>query len=159
MYFSCLSFSSASVYFHLFHSHNHHLSPNSPRLMFLFVKCATVNKVYLILSYLILAMAARVTRHVASCDIILNRLVCEQYYQVVILITICFSYAHRHYYVNWRYHSSNNYHKVPRRVTISNKTFYRNISHSLGLARLDVKYSFRLFGAYPIPEPTQTFCQ
>ena len=55
MYFSCLSFSSASVYFHLFHSHNHHLSPNSPRLMFLFVKCATVNKVYLILSYLILS--------------------------------------------------------------------------------------------------------
>ena len=55
MYFSCLSFSSASVYFHLFHSHNHHLSPNSPRLMFLFVKCATVNKVYLILSYLSLS--------------------------------------------------------------------------------------------------------
>ena len=52
VYFSCFSFSSASVYFHLFHPHNHHLSPNSPRLMFLFVKCATVNKVYLILSYL-----------------------------------------------------------------------------------------------------------
>ena len=34
-----------------FHPHNH-LSPNSPRLMFLFVDCATVNKVYLILSYL-----------------------------------------------------------------------------------------------------------
>ena len=50
VYFSCFSFSSASVYFHLFHPHNHHLSPNSPRLMFLFVKCATVNKV---LSYLI----------------------------------------------------------------------------------------------------------
>ena len=53
MYFSWFSFSSASVYFHLFHPHNHHLSPNSPRLMLLFVKCATVNKVYLILSYLI----------------------------------------------------------------------------------------------------------
>ena len=48
----CFSFSSASVYFHLFHPHNHHLSPNSPRLMFLFVKCATVNKVYLISSIL-----------------------------------------------------------------------------------------------------------
>ena len=35
-----------------FHPHHHHLSPNSPRLMFLFVDCATVNKVYLILSYL-----------------------------------------------------------------------------------------------------------
>ena len=34
-----------------FHPHHHHLSPNSPRLMFLFVDCATVNKVYLILSY------------------------------------------------------------------------------------------------------------
>ena len=32
-----------------FHPHNHHLSPNSPRLMFLFVDCATVNKVYLII--------------------------------------------------------------------------------------------------------------
>ena len=51
--FFMFSFSSASVYFHLFHPHNNHLSPNSPRLMFLFVKCATVNKVYLILSYLI----------------------------------------------------------------------------------------------------------
>ena len=38
-----------------FQPHNHHLSPNSPRLMFLFVDCATVNKVYLILSYLILS--------------------------------------------------------------------------------------------------------
>ena len=33
-----------------FHPHNHHLSPYSPRLMFLFVDCATVNKVYLALS-------------------------------------------------------------------------------------------------------------
>ena len=32
------------------HHYNHHLSPNSPRLMFLFVDCATVNKIYLILS-------------------------------------------------------------------------------------------------------------
>ena len=37
-----------------FHPHNHHLSHNSPRLMFLFADCATVNKVYLILSYLII---------------------------------------------------------------------------------------------------------
>ena len=29
------------------HPHNYLLSPNSPRLMFLFVDCATVNKVYL----------------------------------------------------------------------------------------------------------------
>ena len=36
-----------------FHPYNHHLSPNSPRLMFLFVDCATVNRVYLI--YLILS--------------------------------------------------------------------------------------------------------
>ena len=39
-----------------FHPHNH-LSPNIPRLMFLFVDCATVNMSYLILSissYLIL---------------------------------------------------------------------------------------------------------
>ena len=35
-----------------FHPHHHHLSPNSPRLMFLFVDCATVNKVYLILSWI-----------------------------------------------------------------------------------------------------------
>ena len=34
-----------------FHPHNH-LSPNSPRLMLLFVDFATVNKVYLISSYL-----------------------------------------------------------------------------------------------------------
>ena len=33
-----------------FHPHNHHLSPNIPRLMVLFVNDATVNKVYLILS-------------------------------------------------------------------------------------------------------------
>ena len=38
-----------------FHPHNHHLSPNSPRLMFLFVHCATVNKVHLNLSYIILS--------------------------------------------------------------------------------------------------------
>ena len=43
------SFSFVSVYFHL---HNH-LSPNSPRLMFLFIYCATVNKVYLVKSCLI----------------------------------------------------------------------------------------------------------
>ena len=30
----------------------HHLSPKSPRLMFLFVKCSTVNQVYPILSFL-----------------------------------------------------------------------------------------------------------
>ena len=37
-----------------FHNHTWQptLSPNSPRLMFLFVDCATANKVYLILSYL-----------------------------------------------------------------------------------------------------------
>ena len=34
-----------------FRPHDHHLSPDSPRLMFLFVDCATVNKVYLILTY------------------------------------------------------------------------------------------------------------
>ena len=38
-----------------FHPHNHHLSPNCPKLMFLFVDCATVNNVYLILSYFILS--------------------------------------------------------------------------------------------------------
>ena len=42
-----------------FHPHNHYLSPNSHRLMFLFVDCVTVNKVnvtlrYVSLSYLIL---------------------------------------------------------------------------------------------------------
>ena len=43
-----------------FRTHNHHLSPNdSPRLMYLFVDCATVNKVYLILSYLITALMWR----------------------------------------------------------------------------------------------------
>ena len=36
-----------------FHHYNHHLSPNSHRLMFLFVDCGTVNKIYLILTYLI----------------------------------------------------------------------------------------------------------
>ena len=35
-----------------FHPHNRHLSHNSPRLIFLFVDCATVNKFYPILSYL-----------------------------------------------------------------------------------------------------------
>ena len=59
--FLCFSFSSASVYYHLFHPHNNHLSPNSPRLMFLFVKCATVNKVYLILS---LNGASKCLKHV-----------------------------------------------------------------------------------------------
>ena len=37
------------LYISSFHPHNHYLSPNSPRLMFLFVDCATVDKVYLIL--------------------------------------------------------------------------------------------------------------
>ena len=64
--FFMFSFSSASVYFHLFHPHNHHLSPNSPRLMFLYVKCATVNKVYLILSYLILYSYIYIYIHICT---------------------------------------------------------------------------------------------
>ena len=44
-----------------FHPHNHHLSPNSPRLMLLFVDCATVNKVCLILSYLIVSLKTNIT--------------------------------------------------------------------------------------------------
>ena len=32
-----------------FHPHNHHVSINSPRFMFLFADCATLNKVFLIL--------------------------------------------------------------------------------------------------------------
>ena len=50
-----------------FHPHHHHLSPNSPRLMFLFVDCATVNKVYLILSYLILAAYIEIKAILISC--------------------------------------------------------------------------------------------
>ena len=40
------------IVFKRIHPHNRHLSPHSPRLRFLFVNCATVNKVYLILAYL-----------------------------------------------------------------------------------------------------------
>ena len=48
VYLLCFSFSSASVYLSSLHRH---LSPNSLRLMFLFVDRAAIDKVYLILSY------------------------------------------------------------------------------------------------------------
>ena len=46
----------------------HHLSPNSPRLVILFVDCATVNKVYLILSYFILSYLISKLRIHGECS-------------------------------------------------------------------------------------------
>ena len=55
----CVSFSS-------FYPQNHHLSPNSPRLVFLFVNCATGNKIYsyLLLSYGITLISALIGNYI-----------------------------------------------------------------------------------------------
>ena len=56
-----------------FHPHDHHMSPNSPRLMFLFVDCATANIVYLILSYLI--SSHLISFNPISCRLISSHLI------------------------------------------------------------------------------------
>ena len=60
------------------HPHNHHLSLNSPRLMFLFVKCATVNKVYHILSFLMsshVIISHLISSHLTSPHLISSHLI------------------------------------------------------------------------------------